>query len=383
MRTLFIDKTAVLDANRERYEKIAAQPGMELCVLSPLWWHEHMRDVYAERISHPDYLIRLGRTFWTGSYSRGFYLTGLVKVLKEFKPEVIQLLEEPWSFFAGQTVFLARHLAPQAQVFFYTWENIFRERTYCSKLDPLHLLVEKYVFHHAAGGICATETAREVLWRRGFQQPTAVIPYGISQDFLLTEKQLERRCAAPLSDPPRIGYIGRLLPMKGVDTLISALPHVPGRLVILGSGPDESRLRHLATEEGVSERIDWIGAVPPKQVAGYLARLDVLVLPSRTTPVWAEQLGRVLLEAMASGVPVVGSSSGSIPEVIGEAGWIFHEEDPRELAKALLAVFSGHEERAMRIRFGWERVCTRYTWDRFVKDLLAFHSMEGPAPSGP
>ncbi len=372
MRILFIDKTAVLESNHERYEKIASQPSVELCVLTPVWWHEHMRDVHGERTQHPDYQIRLGRTFWTGSYSRGFYLNGLGRVLKEFQPEIIQLLEEPWSFFAGQTLWFARRLVPQAKVFFYTWENIYRKGTYCSKLDPLHSKVEKCVFKEAAGGVCATEIARNVLLQRGFQNSTRVIPYGINSRFLLREDELVWRCQRPLSDPPRIGYIGRLLPMKGVDTLIPALPHIPGHLVILGSGPDESRLRQIARDLGVEGRIDWKGAVPPGQVKDCLDRLDVLVLPSRTTPAWAEQLGRVLLEAMASGVPVVGSSSGSIPEVIGDAGWIFKEGEPRELAKALLEVFSNHNERSKRIRAGWDRVRNRYTWDRFAGNLLAF-----------
>jgi glycosyltransferase involved in cell wall biosynthesis len=373
MRTLFIDKTAVLGSNHERYEKIASHSGVELCVLSPVCWHEHMRDVHVERTSHPDYQIRLGKTFWTGSYSRGYYWSGLGKVLKEFQPEVIQLLEEPWSLFAGQTVWNAKRLTPQARVFFYTWENIYRKGTYCSKLDPIHALVERRVFNESAGGVCATGTAHTVLLKRGYQQSTRVIPYGISNHFFLQEEDLSRRLSSPLSDPPRMGYIGRLLPMKGVDTLISALPHVPGHLVVLGSGPDEPRLRQHALNLGVQGRIEWVSAVTPDEVANHMARLDVLVLPSITTPVWAEQLGRVLIEAMASGVPVLGSSSGSIPEVIGDAGWIFNEGEPRDLARALLEVFSNHDGRTTRIRRGWERVRSRYTWDRFAKDLLAFY----------
>lgn len=382
MRILFIDKTAVLEANHERYEKIAAQPGVELCVLSPVRWHEHMRTVRAERRKHPGYQIRLGSTFWTGSYSRGFYVNGLRRVLKEFQPEVIQLLEEPWSLFAGQAVWLADRLTPRARIFFYTWENIYRTGTYCSKLDALHGRIEKKVFEKAAGGVCATGIAREVLQKRGYQHPTAVIPYGVSSEFLLSENQLERRCSSPFPGQPRIGYIGRLLPMKGVDTLIQALPHLSGCLAILGSGPEEPRLRHLASDMGLSDRIEWVGAVPPKRVVDYLAHLDVLVLPSRTTPVWAEQLGRVLVEAMAAGVPVVGSSSGSIPDVISDAGWIFSEDDPRDLARALLEVFSQNDERVTRIHRGWERVRNRFTWDRFVEDILAFHRETPPIGPG-
>jgi glycosyltransferase involved in cell wall biosynthesis len=372
MRLLVIDKTAVLDSAHERYERIAAHPGVDLCVLSPGRWHEHMRDVRAERTSHPDYLIRLGKTFWTGSYSRGFYLTGLGKALREFQPDVIQLLEEPWSLFAGQSVRAARKIVPQSRIYFYTWENIYRKGTYCSKLDPLHRRVEAAVLRETSGGVCATQTAESVLRRKGFAQRTQVIPYGISSAFFPDEGAIRDKSRQRLKAPPNIGYVGRLLPMKGVDTLIEALPHTRGRLSILGSGNEEQALRALANRLGVLDRIEWLPAVSPSQVPSHIAGLDILVLPSRTTSVWAEQLGRVLLEAMACGVPVIGAASGCIPEVIGEDGWIFPEGNHKALAQSIEAVTQDEPLRAQRILSAREKVHSRYTWQRFADDLLGF-----------
>jgi glycosyltransferase involved in cell wall biosynthesis len=373
MRLLFIDKTAVLAGSHERYEKIASKPGIDLCVLSPTEWSEHMREVPAERITHPDYEIRLGETFWTGSYSRGFYRTGLAKALTEFRPDIIQLLEEPWSLFAGQAVWLARKRLPSAKILFYTWENIFRAGTYCSNLDFLHRRIEKRVFAESTSGICATHLAAEVLKRRGFKGPTPVIPYGIHEPFLLDRPGIERRALRPISDPPRIGYVGRLLRMKGVDTLIEALPLVSGRLVILGGGEAEEDLKRLAHRLEVADRTDWIPVLPPEEVPRHLEQLDILVLPSRTTPVWAEQLGRVLLEAMAQGVPVIGSSSGSIPEVIGSDGLIFPEGDSAALAEAIHKIQSDAALRERNILAGWNKVRGRYTWDHFAGSLVAHY----------
>lgn len=369
MRVLIIDKTAVLAANHERYKKIAAHSDIELAVLSPIHWHEHMHDVRVEKTSDPNYRIFLGKTLWSGSYSHGFYWRGLGQAIRRFKPDLIQLLEEPWSFFAGQTARLASRLAPQAQLLFYTWENILRHGSYCSRLDPIHRRIEQRVFCQSCAGICATQTAERVLKERGFQGKTEVIPYGIPQHFILPEEDLEEKLTRPIPEAPRIGYIGRLLEMKGVETLIQALPEVPGRLVILGSGLQEMGLRMTAQIAGVSDRIEWLPAVPPEAVIEHLSSLDVLVLPSRTTPVWAEQLGRVLLEAMGSGVSVIGSSSGCIPEVIGESGYIFEEGNPGSLAQALLRVFGDQADRNERRRNGWEKVRSRYTWDRFAGDL--------------
>lgn len=370
MRILIIDKTAVLEASHERYEKIAAYPDVELAVLSPVRWTEHMRDVEAQRSSHPDYTIYLGKTFWTGSYSRGFYTTGLKKALREFKPDIIQLLEEPWSLFAGQTVRAARRIAPDAQVLFYTWENIYRERTYCSKLDPLHRRIEASVFANCRSGVCATHLAAEVLRKRGYHGKTPVIPYGINASFLLGPDQIEERIARPVGSPPRIGYVGRLLKMKGVDILIRALPLVEGTLVVLGSGEAERDLKSMARDIGVQDRIEWVRAVPPDEVVSHISALDALVLPSRTTATWAEQLGRVLLEAMACGVPVIVSSSGSIPEVAGEEGLIFPEGDSEALAESVAKLLGDDSLRQEKVRRGHEKVRIRYTWDRFAADLV-------------
>jgi glycosyltransferase involved in cell wall biosynthesis len=373
-RVLFIDKTAVLSASHERYARFATLPGWEVAVLSPRHWHEHMRDVQAEVTHSTDYEMFLGSTFWRGSYSRGFYLTGLKRALKSFRPDVIQLLEEPWSFFAGQTVKMARKVLPNCRILFYTWENIYREGTYCSRLDRFHRRIETQVFSECAAGVCATRLASRVLEKRGFSKPRPVIPYGIHEKFFLSERDIEARATKAVGDSPRIGYVGRLLPMKGIDTLISALPSLPGRLVILGSGEGEPELRRLADRLGLADRIEWEAAVPPGQVADRIRSLDALVLPSRTTPTWAEQLGRVMLEAMASGVPVVGSSSGSIPEVLAEEGWVFAEGDSESLAAALRGVFGEQESRASRVRAAWEKVRTRYTWERFVGDLAELYA---------
>jgi glycosyltransferase involved in cell wall biosynthesis len=90
----------------------------------------------------------------------------------------------------------------------------------------------------------------------------------------------------------------------------------------------------------ILERVQFIEAVPHLDVPSYLHRADVLVLPSITTPSWKEQFGRVLVEAMACGIPVIGSDSGAIPEVIGGAGLVFKEGGSTDLANKISDLFS-------------------------------------------
>jgi glycosyltransferase involved in cell wall biosynthesis len=93
----------------------------------------------------------------------------------------------------------------------------------------------------------------------------------------------------------------------------------------------------------------------------YYRGLDLLVLPSRTRPNWKEQFGRVLIEAMATGVPVVGSDSGEIPHVIGDAGIIFPEDDVVTLRETIEKIMGDEELRRRLAQAGRERVLERYT----------------------
>ena len=118
---------------------------------------------------------------------------------------------------------------------------------------------------------------------------------------------------------------------KGLDTLLTACPRLSGdwRLRLAGSGDQEQSLHALGTSLNIDRRITWSGRIPSTAMPDFYRSLDALVLPSRTQENWMEQFGRVLIEAMACGVPVIGSNSGEIPHVIGDAGLVFPEGDGR------------------------------------------------------
>jgi glycosyltransferase involved in cell wall biosynthesis len=101
----------------------------------------------------------------------------------------------------------------------------------------------------------------------------------------------------------------------------------------------------------------------PRVLGGF----DVLVLPSRSTPSWVEQFGRVLVEAMACGVPVIGSSSGEIPHVIGDAGLVFPEGDVEALRGQLAMLAASPEERRRLGELGRQRALAAYTQARIAE----------------
>jgi glycosyltransferase involved in cell wall biosynthesis len=147
--------------------------------------------------------------------------------------------------------------------------------------------------------------------------------------------------SARMVEHPTIVFLGRLEHEKGVFDLVEAMPKVlatvDARLVMIGDGPDAAALKQAVQDAGLTGRVRFEGAVKNKDVPGYLRAATVLAAPSRTTKHWAEQVGMSAIQAMACGVPVVSTPSGSIAEFIddGVTGLLVPQGDPPALANAL------------------------------------------------
>lgn len=152
----------------------------------------------------------------------------------------------------------------------------------------------------------------------------------------------------PVEDPPsnlgrrapharfRVGYVGRLVPEKGVPELVESIRDLPGvELVLAGPGQLEEELRALADTPPYRGRLTVLGLASRNDVWQLLRDVDVLALLSRSTPGWREQFGYVLGEAMAVGTPILGSDSGAIPEVVDGAGTIVPEGSVAAIAEAI------------------------------------------------
>ena len=220
----------------------------------------------------------------------------------------------------------------------------------------------------------------QVLRSQGFRGlAPIVLPAGI--DSATFHPRTDARGAGAFT----IGYVGRLVPEKGIDTLVSAVARLepPVRLEVAGAGPMEAALRRQVLREGIArERVLFLGQLEAGGVAALLRRIDVLVLPSRTTPVWAEQFGRVLAEAMACGTPVIGSSSGEIPHVVGDAGLVFPEGDAEALAARLRELRDSRDLWSRLSRRGLERA-SLYSATRLGEQTAAVYRQLAALPRGP
>ncbi|MGZ3521368.1 MAG: glycosyltransferase family 4 protein [Vulcanimicrobiaceae bacterium] len=168
---------------------------------------------------------------------------------------------------------------------------------------------------------------------------------------------------------PVVGYVGRLVPQKGVDLLVKAMAKVPrAQVVIGGDGPTRGELEDLARKLGIADRVTFLGNLSPNESLRVIGSLDVCTLPSRTTSFWKDQQPRVPVEAMAQGVPIVGSSSGGIPETIGNAGLIFPEDDVDAFAQCISRALDPSERKEL-TRRGLDRAREEFSLDR-ATDVL-------------
>ena len=134
-----------------------------------------------------------------------------------------------------------------------------------------------------------------------------------------------------------VGFAGSLIERKGWRVLVGALERLPPqfRLLVAGDGPGLAELEALAASPGLAGRVFYAGLLPKERLWGFYRALDCLAVPSLTTERWKEQFGGVLADGMVMGLPIVGSSSGAIPEVLGPAGLVVPENDAPALADAL------------------------------------------------
>jgi glycosyltransferase involved in cell wall biosynthesis len=280
--------------------------------------------------------------------------TGWESSLKVFRPDVLLGFAEPY---CHQTwVFSKWARRNRIPFLFLSCQNIDRSLPF-----PFSL-IEKTTLSRSAGAWFLNAEAWERARKRGFSGQGAVIPLGV--DLSLFEGIAARDHTR---EKPTVGYVGRLVEEKGVADLIEACGRAELPLILAGAGPAGEAFRVQAETRGV--QTVWMGQLKGDEVLEAYSRIDILVLPSRTTPTWKEQFGRVLVEAMAAGAAVVGSDSGEIPRVIGEAGWVFPEGDVEALARLLKQLATEPGARQARIELGLRRAREKYTWDQAAEGL--------------
>ena len=338
MRVLVLSHSYIMKPYRRKFALIAERPAVTLRVVTPACWYESFQDIVFEPESDTPCEEFPSPIRFSGYGSRFYYRRGVKSHFKDFQPDIIHLEEEAWSLNALQTVWLKRKYCPNSRFIFRTSLSIPSKQ----RFGVLPVWIERRVFRETDRAFPLSINAGKILTDRGYTGKQTPFPNGVDVRHFYKMDVRELQNSLRLGDCFVIGYVGRLLQMKGIDTLLKAVAHLVNhdatrayRLLIVGQGEDKLGFQKTAETLGIAEQIVWIDAVPPEEVATYINCMDTLVLPSRTTAGWVEFFGRVLIEGMACEVPVIGSDSGEIPHVIDGAGLVFPEGDADALVERI------------------------------------------------
>ncbi|MEM4723706.1 MAG: glycosyltransferase [Candidatus Hadarchaeum sp.] len=370
MRVLAVSHSCVVDVNQKLFAELTKFPEVELALVAPRVFNTSLRgrismarlpELHCRLFSLTPFLsgegLRLNLHFYPFAW----------RVFREFHPEVVQIDEEPYSLSALQFALGARRCG--AKVFFYTKQNILKHYPY-----PFSAFENK-LFHLSDRAVALTEEVAAVLRAKGYSKLIHVIPHAVELTWFRPRDLSGLRQELNLGNMV-VGYVGRIWKDKGLEEFLRAIyilreKGIEAKGLIIGSGPDERFVQDMIQELHLNQEIVRIPAVPHNRISDFYNCIDLLCLPSRTTAHWKEQFGRVLIEAMACGVPVVGSDSGAIPYVIRETGGglIFRERDPEDLAEKLIYLLSNPEERQKLGQRGQESVRQKYSYEMVAKQF--------------
>ena len=373
LRVLFISHAYVVGVNQGKLNEIAATGKVVVGLLAPSNWRspEWNRQLPLER-PYPNLHIYSAPVVFSGRGGAHMYAPwSIVQAINDFKPDLIQIEEEVFSLSTFEVAIWSRISGVPLVVF--GWENLER------RLPLARWWTCQFVLNTVKAIVPGNQDGANMMRSWGYQGILEVMPQmGVDPDFF---SPVPSEIAANPSEsrsgdrPFNIGYVGRLARSKGIDLIFAAVHQLRAQglncqITICGSGGDEQMLRDEADKQQIAEAIVWRGAVRHEAVPAEMAAFDVLVLPSRTTPDWKEQFGHASIEAMAMGIPVVGSSSGEIPNVIGRSDLVFQEEDVDGLATILARAISNPEWRQEVSQYGLQRVRQHYTHARIADRLI-------------
>jgi glycosyltransferase involved in cell wall biosynthesis len=370
LRVLVISHTAISRAaGQARFVPLLRHEDVTCRIVVPHRWKSYGRWEPVEKPLDPRLDVRVGRVMapWSGPCQ--WYLhwyRDLARVLREFRPDVIDLWEEPWGLVSVQAAWLRNRHLPATRLIIETEQNIDKHLPF-----PFERF-RTFVLNNADLVIGRSNEATAVIRGKGYRGPTIVIPNGVDTAVFKQIDRMKVRQSLGVSGFI-VGYVGRLVEEKGTEDLVDALGFLPDHINVafVGAGPLRVALEKRAMARNVGHRIHFFSSQPPGALAEMMNAFDILALPSRTTRRWKEQFGRVIIEAHACGLPVVGTRSGAIPDVVGSGGIVVAERDPRALSAAISRLEQEPTLRADMGRQGQAQVESKYTWERVAESLLS------------
>jgi glycosyltransferase involved in cell wall biosynthesis len=367
-RVLVVSHPAVVSVNQEVYRELARRGWNVKIVLPSRWGHSYAKGaVTPTALAGMEDALRPTRVAFRGRPQRHFYLTRVRALCARFRPDVAFVEAEPYSLSAAQwrRAFTNLHIPFGVQCY----ENIDRNLP-----SPVRWLRSR-VLRDAAFVAARSEAAGALARVWGARGEINLAPPAVPG--------WEPAQPAP-GRAFTVGFAGRLIESKGLMDLLEAVRGLdaPVELLLIGNGELRAQLDGQPIP---GSHLRVISGLAHEQMAGAYSQLDVLVLPSHSTPTWKEQFGRAIVEALWCGVPVVGSDSGEIPWLIEltEGGLVFPEGNREALRAHLNTLRASPELRRQLASAGRKTVERLFTVEAATDPLerLLLHAIESREPA--
>lgn len=353
MKILVLSHALIQKAARARWEKLAADyPEHTIRVVVPKYWETFSFDAKvtneAEDENKGNYQLRAIAT--SNSYNSSYYLyLKLSHQLKEFKPDIIFPTHE--SFQTLQTIWCQKLFSPASRLIFFTMDvhprKVFPHPfTYLGfKNSLVRWIIWLLISSNSDGAMCHYPDIERELRYAGFTKPILIqTQIGVDNDVFKPDIEQREKTRKHLAFENKfvIGYAGRLTSEKGVLDIVDIFHRLPGNvfLLLIGDGVLNQEVKKKAILEGWSDRLYITGHVSLYEVAKYMQAVDCFFIGSHTTETWTDTFPLAVAQAMATALPVIGSSSGAIPYQLNGKGLLFPEGDTSALYDSILSLLT-------------------------------------------
>ena len=367
LRLLTVGHSYVVALNRRLPHEIARVAGgrWEVTAVAPRFVRSELRDITLEMRTDELFQLEPVDMYATKHVHVMAFDFRLREILRRGW-DMVHIFQDPYIFAGWQPAYWTPKPVP---VVFFANQNITK------RYPPPFSWMERYCVNRCAGWIGCGETVIEALTRKGYgEKPHRLIGYGVDVETFRPDKERRERTRQQLGwdeSVPVVSFLGRLTSEKGIDLLTSVLGQLrlPWRALFIGSGPMQKNLEEWGKK--FPGRVRIVG-VTHDEVPAYLNAADILCAPSQTMANWREQFGRMIIEGFASGLAVVGSDSGEIPYVIGDAGIVVGEQDQASWVRTLERLIDNESLRTDLGERGRIRAEEQFAWPVIARRHLEF-----------